>query len=77
MSGKLSKFLKCVMHNEYKHDDDGCHSKYSNTEYDIIIQKRRSKIGELVIESCIVIDKRGKPIIYNDLEIAIQRICKV
>ncbi len=62
------------MHSDYKHDDDGCHTKYSNNEFDIIIQRKKGK-NDNIIESCIVIDKRSKPIIYNDLSIAMNKLC--
>ena len=76
MTTQLNKFLKSVMHSDYKQDEDGNHTKYSNNDFDIIVQKKRTKTHEYLIDSCIVIDKRNKPIVYNDISIAIQNICK-
>ena len=76
MTSQINQFLKCVMHSEYTHDNDGFHSKYSNNDFDIIIQKKKSKTHGDSIDSCIVIDKRAKIIVYNDISIAIKKICK-
>ncbi len=77
MTDQINKFLKCVMHSDYRHDDDGVHSKYSNDDFDIIIQKKKTKtlIGSS-IDSCIVIDKRTRPILYNNISIAMKKYCK-
>lgn len=68
MSG-LQRFLKHVMQNVYDCVESDSIIKYTNNEYDLITYKKNG-------HSSIVIDKRHilKPIIYNDVDIALKML---
>jgi hypothetical protein len=65
----VDKFLKEVMHNTYEQTETDQVIKYYNDQYDVIQQKRVGK-------SCIVVDKRTHPIVYNDIHIALDSLLK-
>ena len=67
----VEKFLKCVMKNDYHREESESLVKFYNKNFDVLMQKRKD--GKK--DSCIVIDKRSKPIIYNDVSIALEKLC--
>jgi D-serine dehydratase len=68
----IDKFLQCVMKNEYTKEENDSVVKYHNKYFDVLVQKRKDSKKN---DSCIVIDKRQQPIIYNDIAIALDRLC--
>lgn len=68
VSDKIERFLRCVMKNSYSHEEDAGLIKYYNKDFDVIFQKKK--------DQCVVIDKRGKHILYNDINIALSILCK-
>ena len=72
MATIVEKFLNYFMTNDYKREDNSAMVKYYNTNFDLLIQKRKD--GRMS-DSCVVIDKRKQPsIIYNDIGIAWDRL---
>jgi len=63
----LERFLKHVMHNNFEKEENDTLVKYYNPEFEVISQKKTGK-------SCIVVDKRGHPTVYNDIAIALQSL---
>lgn len=67
----IEKFLKHVMKNDYKKYENDQLMKYYNNQFEVIFQKKKE--GKK-IDLSIVIDKRGKPIIYNNIVIALNNL---
>lgn len=63
----VDKFLKCVMMNNFLQDKTGDVTKFYNNDFDIITQKNTS----------IVIDKRKQHIVYNDINYALKKLCRI
>lgn len=66
----IETFLKYVMKNNYKIDENEQLIKYYNNNFEVIFQKK----GEGKKTSSIVIDKRKKIILYNDISIALDNL---
>ncbi len=69
VTDKIERFLRCVMKNSYSQEEDAGLIKYYNSEFDVIFQKKKN-------DQCVVIDKRGKHVFYNDINIALSILCK-
>ena len=73
MVANIQKFLTCVMKNEFQREENNIMVKYYNKDFDLLVQKKKDgKMGE----SCVVVDKRTQHIIYNEIGIALDRLCK-
>ena len=76
MTPEINRFIKCVMQNEYEEQKEGSFVKITNNDFDVIYKLKRNTI-ESAAESCVVVDKRKRPVIYNDISVAFSRLCKV
>lgn len=73
MNSNVQTFLKCVMNNDFQNVESNSISKYYNTQFDLILMKSRD--GKK-IDSCVIVDKRkSNQIIYNDINIALSKLC--
>ena len=70
MTNNIEIFLTNVMTN-YEREENTLMVKYYNKNYELLIQKKKD--GRLS-DSCVVIDKRKQPIIYNDINVALQKL---
>lgn len=68
----LDKLLRCIFKNEYQTEETETVIKYHNKSFDIIAHKRKDLRKP---ESCVVIDKRNKHVVYNDIHIALENLC--
>lgn len=65
----IERFITCVM-KDFEYEENNIMVKYYNKNFDLLVQKKKD--GN--ISSCVVIDKRNKPIIYNDIEFALKKL---
>jgi len=66
---KVDIFLKTIMKNQFKQDENEQFIKYSNDKYEIIQSKKNNN----KMLQCIVTDKIGH-IVYNDINIAFENL---
>ena len=66
----IERFITCVM-KDFEYEENNIMVKYYNKSFDLLVQKKKD--GNMS-NSCVVIDKRNKPIIYNDIEFAMKKL---
>jgi hypothetical protein len=66
----IERFITCVM-KDFECDENNIMVKYYNKNFDLLVQKKKD--GN-ISNSCVVIDKRNKPIIYNNIELAMKKL---
>ena len=66
----IEKFVSLIM-KDFEREENSVMVKYHNKNFDLLVQKKKD--GK-VSESCVVVDKRNQPIMYNDIEFALKKL---